>query len=100
LRAAIGGSGGHPVPELLRSRQMTVATYPVPIADLRDIRLLKGVFFDDARRVITRSRPDHRRSRSELGQGRYGLRLAVDNSARRGRDGMADEFGPARNQNG
>jgi hypothetical protein len=27
------------------TRQMTVATYPAPIADLRDVRLLKASFF-------------------------------------------------------
>jgi hypothetical protein len=49
---------------------MTVATYPAPIADLRDVRLV-GVFIYCLRRVITRPRADHRRSRSGLGQGRY-----------------------------
>jgi hypothetical protein len=60
------------------TRQMTVATYPAPIADLRGVRPTGGVFLYCARRVITRPRADHRRSRSGLGQGRYGLRLAVD----------------------
>lgn len=59
------------------TRQMTVATYPAPIADLRGVRLLEASFFT-ARRVITRPRADHHRSRSGLGQGRYDLRLAVD----------------------
>jgi len=74
------GSGGHPLPDCCAHSTNDVTTYPVPIADLRDVRLV-GVFFYYTRRVITRPRADHHRSRSGLGQGRYGLRL-VGNSLR------------------
>ena len=77
LRAAVAARAVILYPIAALTRQMTVTTYPVPIADLRDVRLV-GVFLYYVRRVITLPRADHRRSRSRLGQSRYGLRLAAN----------------------
>jgi hypothetical protein len=99
LRAAVAARAVILYPIAALTRQMTVTTYPAPIADLRDVRLV-GVFFYCVRRVIAPPRADQCRSRSGLSQSRYVCGLQEVHCARRGRAGSVTQWVSSATKNG